>query len=135
MYIRLSIYCYDDAGSYCEVYGDLRLNIGTRFVNEGLTMWSRTSSNYIEPQEYMEHHIDMTRNFYEYDAFTTSYDKIDLFGAFYESDSFDTDTVGIITGKSNAYVYAKDAFNVYKTQQFQSDYEDYVKVRVKFEYI
>ncbi|XP_066915319.1 uncharacterized protein [Clytia hemisphaerica] len=130
MSIRISIYCYDDAGSTCEIYGSLKLNIGNRASNQNIAIWGPVSgSSTVEINERTPKYYSVTKSFQEYEAFQTSNDKISISGTIKESDITGDDTIATF---SNVYIYARDVFGVHHSRKKKYG-SDWVEVRIIYE--
>ena len=132
MTIKIIIYCHSDSGASCEVYGSLYVNIGNRAENQNFQIWKRTSSSTLSTNEGKEHTITKFKQFYEYEAFATSTDKITFSGSFLEKDNFGSDTLAIVTGRPQSVINAQDIYGNSLTPKFSYG-SHYVKLNVVFQ--
>ena len=128
--VTVTVYCHEESGAKCKIYGSLRVNIGHRAQNQEIEIRKESSPNFVNIPKAIEYDLIIDRQvaFGEYDDFRMSEKSISFTGEIIKkTNAQNTDTTITI----NSSFEAKNIDQSFGTDRCSNNGNDYVDIRVQ----
>ena len=126
LYIEVRIFCNNNPTFYCILHGDIHFNIGNRAENQGVKLWSYTSSQPKNIQRTKTSFDETNIAFLESTEFPNSDDWISYYGTIYQNSA---EFIRVQTNQK--YAIASVAYTGFRhLVQWQNN--NYIEVKVRF---